>query len=102
MFKKLGNILEKYLNHSKDWEHSHIKSIGEIQRTHPWREDTWRHKDSGWHIICWRNFKPNPILSGPTTSHSWRIGNSKHKEQWCLSFKYGICSRFNGKNDSNS
>ncbi len=90
MFKEFGAFLEKYLNSHKDWQHTHTKSIGEIEETHPWREDVWRHKN-GWTIVQWQNLS-HPMASSAAGSprHCWRIGNGKHNEIWGLSFTYGM------------
>ena len=94
MLEKLGKILESYLNDSKDWKHTHLKSIGEIDMRCPWREDTWYYHKNGWYIVHCQNYRHDPIMSGPTPRHTWRIANGNSKESWRLTLQYGVCSLF--------
>lgn len=85
----LFEFIEKYLNHSDTWKHSHIRSIGEIEQRNPWREDNWR-SESGWCITHWENVVTPGCMSFHSSRHVWKISHSKAKENWVLSVSFGI------------
>jgi hypothetical protein len=87
--ESIGELIEKYLDCSKNWERSHIRSIGEIEETNPWRETNYRHA-SGFYISHWENVVTPGCMSGPSPRHVWKLANSKGEESWGLSFSYGI------------
>lgn len=91
MIDKFFSLLSKYLTQHKEWTHFHSKSIGDIEKETPWREDVWRHEKSGWRISHWQNLKHIPCMSAPTPRHSWRVG--KFGYDWNLQFQYGIAEK---------
>lgn len=84
--ESFGEFLKKYLNHADAWEHSSLKSIGEIERLSPWREDNYRHAN-GWYITHWQNLKTPSHMSMPSPSHVWKISNGNG---WVLSLSFGV------------
>lgn len=90
LFESLLKALKAYLTgHPAIWTHTHAKSIGEIEQSNPWREDVWRHKNSGFYIVYWQNLKHIPCSSGPTPRYVWHLRRDNH--DWCLTFHYDTC-----------
>ena len=87
--ESIGKLIEEYLDSNKNWERSHIRSIGEIEERNPWRETNYRHA-SGFYISHWENVVTPGHMSGPSPRHVWKLGNGKSEEHWGLSFSYGI------------
>ena len=85
----IGELIEKYLDSNKNWVRSHIRSIGDIERDHPWRETNYRHA-SGFYISHWENVVTPGCMSINSPRHVWKLANSKGEESWGLSFSYGI------------
>lgn len=85
----LFGVIEKYLNHSDIWKHSHMRSIGEIEIQNPWREDNWRSED-GWCITHWENVITPGHMSGPSPRHVWKISHNRANENWVLSISFGV------------
>jgi hypothetical protein len=92
MLNQLFEIVEKYLKSHKEWDHNHLRSIGEIEERNPWREDVWRHP-SGWTVIKWENVVIPGYMSGPSPRYVWKLGNNKSKENWTLQLHLGIAPR---------
>lgn len=79
-------LLTASLLSDTSWKHTHNESVGEIEKKHPWREDTWHRAD--YVITHWQNLKHISHMSSPTPRHVWKI--YRQNQVPIVTFRFGI------------
>lgn len=69
----LFSALQGYLNSKESGlKRSHVRSIGDIEKTNPWRETNWRSESLS--VSHWENVITPGHMSGPSPRHTWKVG----------------------------
>lgn len=72
MIEEFFKKFEEFLDEQPGFQRSFTKSIGDIEKTRPWRETVWRHPLLN--IIHWENVVTPAVMSISSPRHVWKLG----------------------------